>query len=157
MPSKDIKLTPQQAKPKIEYFCNYQERCQSEVKDKLYSYGLSTDDVNELLYHVIKAGLVNEERFAILFAGGKFRQKQWGRNKIKRELKFRQISDYNIKKGLAEIDDEAYMITLEKLAEKYYRTLKDKLGFMKIQKTTKFLTGRGYEYDLINDVLKKLS
>lgn len=156
MEKKNIRLTPQQAIPKIEYFCNYSERCQQEVAQKLYSYGLNTDEVNELLLHVVKAGLVNEERFAILFAGGKFRQKDWGRNKIKRELKQRQISDFNIRKAMAEIDDEAYMKTLEKLAEKYIRTLKDKLPFMKQQKTTKYLVSKGFEYDLISDVLKKL-
>ncbi|MDI1235325.1 MAG: regulatory protein RecX [bacterium] len=152
---KNIKLTIQQSKPKIEYFCNYQERCQSEVKDKLYSFGLNTDDVNELLAHVVTSGLVNEERFAILFAGGKFRQKQWGRGRIKQELKFRKISDYSIKKALNEIDDEAYIKTLEKVAEKYYATLKDKLKYIKEQKLIKYLNQKGFEYDLIQDYLKK--
>lgn len=154
MMNKNIKLTLQQAKPKIEYYCNYQERCQSEVKDKLYSFGLDTDDVNELLAHVVKSGLVNEERYAILFAGGKFRQKQWGRGRIKQELKFRKISDYSIKKALTEIDDDAYIKTLEMVAEKYYATLKDKLKYIKEQKLIKHLTQKGFEYDLIQDYLK---
>lgn len=154
---KNIKLTLQQAKPKIEYYCNYQERCQSEVKDKLYSFGLDTDDVNELLAHVVSSGLVNEERFAILFAGGKFRQKQWGRGRIKQELKFKKISDYSIKKALQEIDDEAYLKTLEKVADKYYKTLKDKFKYIKEQKLIKHLSQRGFEYDLIQDYLKRQS
>ncbi len=153
---KDIKLTLQQAKPKIEYFCNYQERCQSDVKNKLYSFGLDTDDVNELLAHVVKLGLVNEERFALLFAGGKFRQKQWGKGKIKRELKFKQISDYCIKKALEGIDDDAYIQTIEKVANKYYSSLKDKLKFMKDQKTIKYLSGKGFEYELVQEYIKKL-
>lgn len=152
---KNIKLTLQQAKPKIEYYCNYQERCQSEVKDKLYSFGLDTDDVNELLAHVVKSGLVNEERFAILFAGGKFRQKQWGKGRIKQELKFKKISDYSIKKALLEIDDDAYLKTLEKVADKYYETLKDKFNYIKEQKLIKHLNQKGFEYDLIQDYLKR--
>lgn len=154
---KNIKLTQQQAKPKIEYYCNYQERCQSEVKDKLYSFGLDTDDVNELLAHVVKSGLVNEERYAILFAGGKFRQKEWGRGRIKQELKFKKISDYSIKKALQEIDDEAYIKTLEKVADKYYATLKDKFKYIKEQKLIKHLNQKGFEYDLIQDYLKRKS
>jgi regulatory protein len=152
---KNVKLTLQQAKPKIEYYCNYQERCQSEVKDKLYTFGLDTDDVNELLAHVVKNGLVNEERFAILFAGGKFRQKQWGRGRIKQELKFKKISDYSIKKALLEIDDAAYIKTLEKVADKYYKTLKDKFNYIKEQKLIKHLNQKGFEYDLIQDYLKR--
>jgi regulatory protein len=152
---KDIKLTIQQAKPKIEYFCNYQERCQAEVKDKLYSYGLDTDDVNELLAHVVTKGLVNEERYAILYAGGKFRQKQWGKEKIRRELKFKKISDYSIKKALAEINDDDYMKALERSAEKYYSTLKDKFKYIRIQKTLKHMNSKGFEFDLINEAVKK--
>lgn len=148
-------LTIQQAKPKIEYFCNYQERCQSEVKDKLYSFGLNTDEVNELLAHVVKKGFVNEQRFAIMFAGGKFRQKQWGKEKIRRELRFKQISDYCIKKALMEIEDEAYLETLEKTALKYYKTLKDRFNYIKIQKTLKHMIGKGFEYELINDFVRK--
>ncbi len=155
MEKKNIRLTLQQAKPKIEYYCNYQERCQSEVKEKLYSFGLDTDDVNELLSHVVKSGLVNEERFAKLFAGGKFRQKHWGREKIKRELRYRQISDYCIKKAMTEIEDETYMETLAKLAEKYYLGLKDRLKYIKVRKTMQHLMVKGFEMDLIKDVLKR--
>ena len=149
-------LTPNQAKLKIVNFCNYQERCQAEVKDKLYTYGLNTSDVNEFLAFAVSEGLVNEERFAILFAGGKFRQKKWGRLKIKRELKQKQISDYCIKKALLEIDDEKYIEHLESIAEKYSRTLKDKLNYIKNQKVMKHLLSKGYEMDLIQDYIKGL-
>jgi len=152
---KNIRLTLQQAKPKIEYYCNYQERCQSEVKDKLYTFGLDTDDVNELLAHVVKSGLVNEERYAAVFTGGKFRQKQWGKVRIKQALKFKRISDYSIKKALLEIDDVAYIHALEKVGEKYYATLKDKLKYIKEQKLIQHLIQKGFEYDLIQDYLKR--
>lgn len=157
MEKKEIKLTIQQAKPKIEYFCNYQERCQSEVKEKLYSFGLNTDEVNELLAHVVKTGIVNEERFAMLYAGGKFRQKHWGKTKIKRELKSRHISDYCIKKALDSIDPDEYLIILEKEADKYYLKLKDKFNYIRIQKTMRYLNGKGFEFDLIRDVTNKFN
>jgi regulatory protein len=156
MESKKENLTPNQAKLKIVNFCNYQERCQAEVKEKLYGYGLNTTDVNELLAYTVSEGLVNEERFAILFAGGKFRQKKWGRLKIKRELKQKQISDYSIKKALLEIDDDKYIEHLQSIAEKYYNSLKDKLKYIKHQKVIKHLVSKGYEMDLIQDYIKEL-
>ena len=79
-------LTPKQAFPKIKQFCAYQERCHSEVKEKLYGYGLNKDDVEELISKLIEENYLNEERFAIVFAGGKFRSKNWGKVKIKYEL-----------------------------------------------------------------------
>lgn len=146
-------MTPQQAKPKIEHFCNYQERCHSEVSERLYSYGLKTDEVNELLSHLVKIGLLNEERFAKAFAGGKFRQKSWGRNKIIRELKAKKVSDYCIRKGLQEIDDDDYMKVIKVAASKYASTLKDKMPFVRQQKVIRHLVSKGFEYELCSKVL----
>ncbi|MEJ7684971.1 MAG: RecX family transcriptional regulator [Segetibacter sp.] len=75
------RLTKEQALEKIKQYCGYQERCHSEVKDKLYSYGLQKNEVDEIISQLIENNYLNEERFAIQFAGGKFRMKNWGRKK----------------------------------------------------------------------------
>ena len=80
-------LTKEQAHQKAKHYCAYQERCHSEVKEKLYGFGLRKSDVEDLLSKLIEEDYLNEERFAIQFAGGRFRMKQWGRIKIKYELK----------------------------------------------------------------------
>ena len=92
-------FTPQQALQKIKHYCAYQERCHSEVKEKLYGVGLRKNEVDEIISTLIEENYLNEERFAIQFAGGHFRIKNWGRVKIKYELKQKQVSDYCIKKG----------------------------------------------------------
>src|SRR5690606_40103744 len=73
-------LTPAEAKIKIASYCAYQERCQKEVRDKLYEYGLHSHEVENLITSVILEGFLNEERFAKAFARGKFRIKKWGRS-----------------------------------------------------------------------------
>ena len=75
-----------EALKKIKHYCSYQERSHREVMDKLYTFGLYKSEVNEILSNVIENNYLNEERFAIQFAGGKFRIKQWGRKKIQYEL-----------------------------------------------------------------------
>ena len=90
-------LTKQEALQKAKHYCAYQERCHSEVKEKLYGFGLWKNDVEDLLSTLIEEDYLNEERFAIQFAGGRFRMKQWGRVKIKYELKQKKVSDYLIK------------------------------------------------------------
>src|SRR5450432_470130 len=105
-------LTKEQALQKARHFCAYQERCHNEVKEKLYSFGLWKKDVEETISLLIGDDYLNEERFAIQFAGGRFRMKQWGRVKIRYELKQRQLSEYCIKKALAAIDEEDYHKTL---------------------------------------------
>src|SRR4030081_1027510 len=94
-------LTKDQALQKARQYCAYQERCHKEVKDKLYGYGLHKKEVEESLSQLIEENYLNEERFAIQFAGGRFRMKQWGRVKIRYDLKQRQVSEYCIKKALA--------------------------------------------------------
>jgi len=150
------KLTKQEAIPKIEYYCAYQERCHKEVTDKLYSYGLNTDEVGELLSRLVKSNFLNEERFAIAFAGGKFRQKYWGKTKIIRELKIRGISEYCIKKALKEIEDNDYEDSLKMLAEKYIRTHRLKNDFASKQKLLKHLMSKGYEYEQCQQIIQTM-
>ncbi len=76
------KQTPEEIKKKILRYCTYQERSHKQVKDRLYAYGLYSAEVNEMLSFLITEGFLNEERYAKAFAGGKFRIKKWGRNKI---------------------------------------------------------------------------
>lgn len=117
-------LTPDQALPKIKHYCSYQERSHAEVKEKLYALGLWKKDVETLLAQLIEEDYLNEERFAKMFAGGKFRMKHWGKVKIKYELKQKQVSEYNIKKAMKEIPDEDYMAAFNKLAKEKLENLK---------------------------------
>ncbi len=151
------KLTPQQALPKVKHYCAYQERCHSEVKDKLYSFGLYKTDVEKILSQLIEENYLNEERFALLFAGGKFRMKKWGRVKIKYELKQKQVSDYSIKKALASIDNEDYELVLQKHIDDKMKTLRsEKNIFIKKRKLQDYLLQKGFEIDLVREAVNKI-
>jgi regulatory protein len=151
-------FTPEQAVPKIKQYCAYQERCHTEVKDKLYSFGLHRKEVDEIIVQLIGENYLNEERFAIQYAGGKFRIKHWGKQKIKQALKQKQVSDYCIKKALKVIDDTDYKKTFEKLVEQKMKTLKsEKNIFIKKKKLQDFLLMKGYETELVNEGVNKIS
>ncbi|MBL0356745.1 MAG: RecX family transcriptional regulator [Chitinophagaceae bacterium] len=151
------KLTPLLALPKLKQYCAYQERCHSEAKEKLAGYGVYGDDAAEIISKLIEEDYLNEERFATHFAGGRFRMKQWGRVKIRYELKQKQVSEYCIKKALKSIDEDDYETALQKLAEQKLKTLKgEKNIFIKKRKLQDFLLQRGFETDLIRDIAKKV-
>src|SRR5688500_5343884 len=118
------KLTPAQALQKVKHYCAYQERSHAEVKDKLYSMGLWKNEAETILSQLIEEDYLNEERFARMFAGGKFRMKKWGKVKIRYELKQRQVSEYNIKKAMKEIDEEEYISTFDKQFDEKLKLLK---------------------------------
>jgi len=150
------KLTPLQAKEKLKSWCAYSERCQSEVREKLFGYGLNARETDEILAFLIEEGYVNEERYAKQYAGGHFRMKQWGRVKIRYGLRSKGISDYCIKKGMAEIEDEAYLALLSKLARQKWQSVRGMLPAVRWAKTRQFLLQRGFESNLVLAELKKL-
>jgi regulatory protein len=147
-------LTKEQALQKLKHFCGYQERCHNEVKEKLYGLGVSKNEHDEIISTLIEENYLNEERFARAFAGGKFRVKQWGRVKIKYELKQKQVSEYNIKRALKEIDEAMYQTVLKKLYQEKWEQLKgEKNRFIKLTKTRDYLLQKGYENELVKGLL----
>lgn len=146
--------TPEEALPKAQKYCAYQERCHQEVRNKLYELGLYPNEVEEVIMKLIEQNFVNEERFAIAYVGGKFRVKKWGRNKILQELKLRQISDYCIRQAMKEIPDRDYIKTLQSLIAKKEKEVRESNLFKKRQKIAKYLITKGYEPELVWSELK---
>jgi len=140
---------------KAREFCAYQERSHAEVRDKLYGFGLQTDEVHELMAQLISENFLNEERYAIAFAGGKFRMKGWGKAKIKQALKQHGVSDYCIKLALKEINADDYWEKLRKIADAKWALLaKENNAFIRQAKLKTFLMQKGYESSLADEALK---
>jgi regulatory protein len=150
-------LTKEQALQKLRQYCAYQERSHYEVKQKLWELGVQKQEHDEIISSLIQDDYLNEERFAVQFAGGKFRMKDWGRKKIYYALKEKQVSDYCIKKAMSAINEEAYQKTLAELAEKKYQSLKGEQYLVRKKKTIDFLIQKGFETELVNKILASLS
>jgi regulatory protein len=146
----------EELKGKMEAYCAYQDRCHKEVEDKLRAYDLIPEAREILLLHLLEEGFLNEERFARSFARGKFRIKKWGRKRIERELRSRDISSYNIKQGLSEIDPEEYQQTLFDLAEKKFDQTPEKHPLKKRKKVADYLLRRGFESQKVYAILLEL-
>ncbi len=149
-------LSASDALARIYRYCAYQERSHQEVKNKLYEFGLTTDEVDELLARMITDGFLNEERFAKAFAGGKFRIKKWGRVKIKRELEAQGLSKRCISRGMDEIDLTDYRKTLKNLLVKKADQTEEENLFKKRDKVAKYAIGKGYEPEMVWEMLKDL-
>lgn len=149
-------FTIEQIKRKLEQYCVYQDRCHKEVEKKLSDYNLIPEAKELILLHLLQENFLNEERFAKSFARGKFRIKKWGKPRIIRELKFRDISAYNIKTALKEIDEEEYVATLHELATKKNSTISEENIFKRKKKLVDFLQYRGYESNLIYEAVNEV-
>jgi len=135
-------------------YCAYQARSQQEVRQKLYDWGLYANDIEDVISELIQQNFLNEERFAKAYAIGKFRQKNWGRKKIRQGLKLKRVSDVLIKKALSTIDEEDYLTTLKQVLTKKAKLLKEKDPRKKEYKLMSYALGKGFESDLILFVLK---
>ena len=149
MKNKRLTYTVEEAKKKLEYYCSYQDRCHTEVEKKLYEMNMIPLAQEAIILHLIENNFLNEERFSRSFARGKFRIKKWGKQRIIRELKQRNVSKYNIEIALKEIDQEEYLEVLSELTKKKWDAILEKNQFKKRKKITDFLLRKGFESNLI--------
>lgn len=148
-------LSKLQAREKIEHYCAYQERSQKEVRNKLYEIGLKNSaEVEEIISDLIQNNFLNEERFALAYTRGKFRMKQWGRMKIKQGLKLKGITGRLLKIALSSIDEEQYIQTLALILEKKNEKISEKDPYKRRYKLSQYGMLRGFEPDIIAEVLK---
>ena len=152
---KDV-FSVQEALKKIEHYCAYQERCHDEVVQKLRTMKMDADEIDTIIVKLIQDNFLNESRFACSFARGKHRIKFWGKNRIVNELKFRNISQYNINLALKEISNEEYLDTFDKIALRNWDSIKETNLQKKRKKFCDYLLRKGFESNLIYDKAKEL-
>ena len=150
------KPAPDPSLSKARAYCARQERCQQEVRDKLYAWEIPGRQVEGIISQLIGEGFLNEARFAEHFAVSKFRQKGWGRRKIEAALKARQVSAPCIALGLKSIEDDEYKATLLKLVAKRWERVKEGDVRLKRQKVFRYFLGKGYSPELIEKALVAL-
>lgn len=138
-------------------FCAYQDRSHLEVRRKLLDLGARGQEVEDVIAELITQGFLNEERFARSFAGGKFRMKKWGRNKIVHELEMHGVTQRCIDRGLKEIDEREYAKTLRSLLIRKWKETKEPNLFRRKNLVARYLIGKGYEPDRVWDLLKELA
>jgi len=145
-----------EATKKLEGYCAYQERCHKEVVNKLREMRMIPEVIDHIVVHLIENDFLSEQRFAKSFARGKFSIKKWGRKRITSELKQRGISRFNIQTALKEIDGDAYLETLDKLADKRLAQISEKNRLKIRKKLADYLLYRGWESDLVYGKIKEL-
>ena len=151
MPEKlKIKIhTLESALAKARKYCAYQERSQQEVRDKLYDLGLHKTEVEQGIALLIEEGFLNEQRFAIAYAGGKFRINHWGKVKIRLALKSKKVTDYCIRKALEQIPEGDYIRVMETTISKRLKQVKYTDAIKRNYSVAQYMIGRGFEPELV--------
>ena len=114
-------------------------------------------DANNIITKLIDNGYLNETRFCKEYSIGKFKHKNWGKNRIISELKKRKISNRNIEMGLDEIDEDVYIERFNELFDKQLERYASKNDIYTKKKIFDYFNYRGWEKDLIFKKINKLS
>ena len=153
---KNENFTINEIEQKLKRYCSYQDRCHNEVEKKLKEFDLIEEAKNKILFNLINENYLNESRFSENFVRGKFKIKNWGKIKIVKELKSRNISDINIKRGLMEIDEVEYKNKLENIFNKKLSSLGNQSVINKKKKIFSYLSYRGWETNLIYEKINQI-
>ena len=88
----------------------------------------------------------------------KDRSRNQGKNKIKYKLIQKGIDENIIEEELNKIDKDEIKKVVYEMALKKYRVLskRENDNYKLTQKLYRFLMGKGYDYDLIKDVVKSI-
>lgn len=148
--------TVAEAQNRMERYCAYQDRCHKEVEQKLAEMRMIPAAKEQIITHLIQNDFLNESRFAQSFARGKFKNKNWGKQRIIRELKMRNISAYNIKLGLKEISEADYLSKFHELAERRFEAITETNKQKKKKKLADYLLYRGWETHLVYEKVNEL-
>lgn len=149
----DLPKPLQEIYVKLARYCAYQERCTQEIYEYLKKYELSEAYEQMLIQKLKQENFLDDERFAVQFAKGKFHVKKWGKIKIRYELKQKYIPDELIENALETIPDEEYYAVLKELIHK---SGYDTENYTEKAKLLRYLQGKGYAYDEIKQVLQNI-
>ena len=141
---------------KLQNYCAYQERCHQEVQQKLKGMNMIPVAIDKIIVHLLEQNYLNEERYAKLFVGGKFRIKKWGKYRLTSELKKKDISKNNINLAISQIPNNEYIAVFNDLAKTKAELIVESDKWKKKKKLIDYLLYRGWESHLVYDKVNEL-
>lgn len=148
-------ISEDRAKISAARYCAYQERCSSEVYNKLQKMGLTTPQINRVLAALEGENFFNDLRFATHFVHGKLHFKKWGRKRIKMALFQKRIAPEIIEQALNAIDPDEYQDILIVLLNKKVSALEKPYDMSGLHKVVQYLYSKGFETDLVWNIIRE--
>lgn len=149
-------LTPPEALHRAAALCSSAEHCTADIRDKLARWGVTEADSRTIIDRLVQERFIDEQRYATAFVKDKFRFSGWGRIKMRYALQQKHIANSDIEGALAALDEEQYAQRLLDLLQAKAHTIADGDPENRRAKLFRFATSRGFESNLIFNVLKQI-
>ena len=140
---------------RIGRWCSERERSEFEVRVKLREFNLDAEEVDAIIARLIKEDFLNEKRFVLAFAGGKFRINKWGRLLIRQGLITKGIRGELLEMAMEAIDEADYLNTLDSLLAAKARGMKALREHERHSKLVRYAYSKGFEQELAYDSIHR--
>ena len=136
--------------------CAVRELCSGDIRIKLESWGLNSQDVKSVISILIKEDFINDKRFAEAFVKDKYRYNKWGKVKIAAYLKAKNIASELIGSALDSLDDNQYRQMIRDTIDSHRKFIKAKNQYDLKGKLLRFGLSKGFESHILYDLLNEL-
>lgn len=138
-------------------WCSRQERCISEVRDKLVRMGVDSQDVGSIIERLVEEKYIDEKRYISFYINDKFRFNGWGRIKIRYQLASKGLNADDVEDAICRMDEEEYESALYDLLASKKKTMRNKDVWQQKTSLVRYAYSRGFEYECIKRVLARLN
>lgn len=149
-------FTEQEALAKAASYCSLAEHCSTEVVEKLQVWGMTEEATARIMQELINDRFVDDVRFCVAYTRDKYRFAQWGRNKIRQNLRMKGMDTDQITKGMESIDESEYIALLADLLKRKRKTIKARNDYELDGKLARFALSRGFEPNYVFKLLKNV-
>ena len=149
------KILETQALEKLKRLCSRKEKCKADIRQKLIGWHIAEETANKIILQLESENFIDEKRFAMAFSGDKIKFNKWGKLKVRYQLTIKGISDTDISNALSEINEEEYIEMIRKEIRAKYLNIKAKSDWERKLKIMQFAQSRGYETDIVNEILEQ--
>jgi regulatory protein len=136
--------------------CSSQEQCSSHIREKLNSWRVSEIDSDRIIALLQKEKFLDDTRYATFYVRDKYRLNGWGKIKLAHMLRQKEIPQNLIQEALDQIDPVEYRQTCERLISEKSASLRESNQYKRKGKLFRFAAQRGFESELIHQILSYL-
>ncbi len=148
-------ISEEEAITRLRHLCSKSEKCRQDIKDKLKSWNFKGGS-GQIINKLEEDKFIDEQRFCNAYVRDKIKFSCWGKIKIRYYLKGKKIPDTLIDNTLASFPEDEYKNMVVRELNKKSSTLKVRDKKIHKQKLLAFSKNRGYEPDIIYNIVDKI-
>jgi len=146
-------MTHEQALHRLAAYCSRAERCIWDIRRKMDEWEIPAERQNRIIQQLQREKFLDEERYCKAFVNDKSQYNRWGIQKIRFELRKKQLPEPLIREALKNIDPEENRERLRLLIEQKKKSVKGANEWEIRQKLLRFAASRGFSQEEIEGAI----